>query len=116
MTDSRFFALAWIHKSTTVVQPDSTNLFDHYTQILDQLARGLPEQFGSKLNEVRQGLPLLFRPNYPMVLNHNDILEMNIHVDEETGHITGIADWADALVTPFGTSLGGLETILDVQI
>lgn len=40
---------------------------------------------------------------------------MNIHVDEETSHITGIVDWADAKMAPFGTSLGGLETILGVQ-
>lgn len=40
---------------------------------------------------------------------------MNIHVDEETGRITGIVDWADAKMAPFGTSLGGLETILGVQ-
>ncbi len=67
------------------------------------------------MNEVRQGLPLLFRSDYPMVLNHDDLLEMNIHVDEESGGITGIVDWSDALVAPFGTSLWGLETILGVQ-
>ena len=50
-----------------------------------------------------------------MVLNHDDLLEMNIHVDEETGRITGIVDWADAIIAPFGTSLCGLETILGVQ-
>jgi Phosphotransferase enzyme family len=50
-----------------------------------------------------------------MVLNHDDLLEMNIHVDEGTGRITGIVDWADAKIAPFGTSLGGLETILGVQ-
>jgi len=50
-----------------------------------------------------------------MVLNHDDLLEMNIHVDKGTGRITGIVDWADAKIAPFGTSLGGLETILGVQ-
>lgn len=50
-----------------------------------------------------------------MVLNHDDLLEMNIHVDEDTGHITGIVDWADAKIAPFGISLGGLETVLGVQ-
>lgn len=50
-----------------------------------------------------------------MVLDHDDLLEMNIHVDKETGCITGIVDWADSKVAPFGTSLGGLETILGVQ-
>jgi hypothetical protein len=49
------------------------------------------------------------------VVNHDDLLEMNIHVDEDTGRITGIVDWADAKVAPFGTSLGGLETLVGVQ-
>lgn len=91
-------------------------LFSHYSQILDQLSRALPERFHPKLSEVvRGGLPLLFRPEYPVVLNHGDLLEMNIHVDGESGRITGIVDWADAKVAPFGTSLWGLETILGVQ-
>ncbi|KAG8420706.1 hypothetical protein J3458_002639 [Metarhizium acridum] len=50
-----------------------------------------------------------------MVLNHDHLLEMNIHVDENTGRITGIGDWEDAVISPFGTSLGGLETILGIQ-
>ena len=43
------------------------------------------------------------------------MLELNIHVDYDTGHITGIVDWADAKVAPFGISLGGLKTVLGVQ-
>jgi hypothetical protein len=77
--------------------------------------QGLPVRFQPKLEEIRQGLPLLFRSDYAIVLNHDDLLEMNIHVDEETGSITGIVDWADAIITPFGTSLEGLETILGVR-
>lgn len=50
-----------------------------------------------------------------MVLNHDDLFEMNIHVDEDTGRITGIVDWADAKVARFGTSLRGLETVLGIQ-
>jgi hypothetical protein len=90
-------------------------LFAHYSRILDKLSQGLPKRFHPKLNEIRQGLPLLFRPGYPIVLNHDDLLDMNIHVDEGTGRITGIVDWADAIFGPFGTSLGGLETLLGVQ-
>ena len=50
-----------------------------------------------------------------MVVQHDDLLENNIHVNEATGHITGIVDWADAMNGPFGVSLGGLETVLGVQ-
>jgi hypothetical protein len=83
--------------------------------IIDQLWQDLPERFHSKLIQVRQGLPLLFREGYPLVINHDDLLEMNIHVDVDTGHIAGIVDWAEAYVSPFGLSLGGLENIIGVQ-
>lgn len=36
-------------------------------------------------------------------------------MNETTGHITGVLDWADDIITPFGVPLGGLETILGVQ-
>lgn len=50
-----------------------------------------------------------------MAFQHDDLLENNIHVDNATGHITGIVDWSDAMIAPFGVSLGGLETILGIQ-
>jgi len=37
---------------------------------------------------------------------------MNIFVDPNTGHITGIIDWAEARILPFGISLWGFENIL----
>ena len=113
---TRFFASAWTNRPGLKQSPDVARaLFAHYSKILDQLSQGLPDRFQLKLDEIRRGLPLLFRSDYPMVLNHDDLLEMNIHVNEDTGCITGIVDWADAKITPFGTSLGGLETVLGVQ-
>lgn len=50
-----------------------------------------------------------------MAFQHDDLLENNIHVDETTGRITGIVDWSDAIIAPFGVSLGGLETLFGVQ-
>ena len=49
------------------------------------------------------------------MLSHKDLLERNIHVDYDTGHITGIFDWADAKVSAFGISLNDLKTVLGVQ-
>jgi hypothetical protein len=49
------------------------------------------------------------------VPNHTDLLENNIHVDPGTGGIVGICDWRDAEVSPFGMSLGGLETMRGVR-
>ncbi|EEQ30019.1 hypothetical protein McanMca71_007960 [Microsporum canis] len=109
---ARFFASAWNNRPA-VKQP--TGILKEYREILDQLSLSLPNRLQLKLDQVRQGLPLLFRPGYPMALQHDDLLENNIHIDEVTGHITGIVDWADAIVAPFGVSLGGLETIIGVQ-
>ena len=90
-------------------------LFDHYFYVLDRLSQSLPERFQPKLKEIRRGLPLLFRPEYSMVLNHDDLLKMNIHVDEKTDHLTDIVDWADAMITPFDLSFEGLKTILGIR-
>lgn len=37
---------------------------------------------------------------------------MNILVEEETGYITGIIDWAEASIQPFGMCLWGLENLI----
>lgn len=37
---------------------------------------------------------------------------MNILIDPGAGSITGIVDWADATILPFGFSLWGFENIL----
>ncbi|KAL6706049.1 hypothetical protein ACN47E_006151 [Coniothyrium glycines] len=49
---------------------------------------------------------------YPVVLNHGDMIPSNILVDEETWTITGLVDWAEAEYLPFGTCLYGLESLL----
>jgi hypothetical protein len=48
----------------------------------------------------------------PWVLTHQDLSGMNINVDPDTGHITGVVDWADATIEPFGMALWGLESVL----
>lgn len=48
----------------------------------------------------------------PWVLTHNDLEHMNILADRESRHITGIVDWADASIEPFGMCLYGLERLL----
>jgi hypothetical protein len=50
--------------------------------------------------------------DYPVVLNHGDLIPSNILVNEDTWHITGLVDWAEAEFLPFGTCLYGLEHLL----
>ena len=37
---------------------------------------------------------------------------MNILVDPDSDHLTGVVDWADACIKPFGKALWGLESVL----
>jgi hypothetical protein len=55
---------------------------------------------------------LLAIENYPVVLNHGDLIPSNILVDEASWAITGLVDWAEAEMLPFGTCLYGLEYLL----
>ena len=48
----------------------------------------------------------------PWVLTHSDLSNMNLLVDPDSGHLTGVVDWADASIEPFGIALWGLESVL----
>lgn len=95
--------------------PDRGELFQTYLSRLQQLRDGLPDRFHALLDTLMTHLPRLFDQTWPLVPNHTDLLENNIHVDSGTGDIMGICDWRDAEVSPFGMSLGGLETMLGVR-
>jgi Phosphotransferase enzyme family len=108
---SRFFAESWKHtqnKPLDIVEA----ILHNYQQKLDLLSRALPLRFRESLRKVSAQLPLLFTSTYPLVLSHDDLCEMNILVDPNTGHITGIIDWADASILPFGICLWGFENVL----
>lgn len=64
------------------------------------------------MEELSNNLSLLFSEEYPAVLTHGDLCEMNFLVDPKTGHLTGVIDWAEAEILPFGCALWGLENIL----
>ncbi|KAG9187276.1 hypothetical protein G6011_05147 [Alternaria panax] len=50
--------------------------------------------------------------DYPVILNHGDLIPSNILVDEDTWKITGLVDWSEAEYLPVGTCLYGLEYLL----
>jgi hypothetical protein len=78
---------------------------------LEQLSQELPSiglrhvarDTWAKLRDIR---------DYPVVLNHGDLIPSNILVDEESWEITGLVDWAEAELLPFGTCAYGLELVL----
>lgn len=79
---------------------------------LDKLARQLPSRFSGIISKIREELPAIFAPGYPLALTHADLCEMNIIVNAKTGGINGIVDWAEAKVLPFGMSLWGIRNML----
>ena len=94
--------------------PDRATLSDEYLSDLKALQQGLPERFRPTLDYLISKLPGLFNSSWPLVPNHTDLLENNIHVCRDTGRLAGICDWKDTTIGPFGVSLGGLETMLGI--
>ncbi|OAA61032.1 Aminoglycoside phosphotransferase [Niveomyces insectorum RCEF 264] len=109
---AQFCAMAWHNTPTAMLSPDRAELRENYRSQLQQLRGGLPTPFCDVLGRLLAGLPSLFAPDWPLVPNHTDLLENNIHVDPDTGHLMGICDWKDAEVSPFGISIEGLESLL----
>ncbi|KIY52327.1 hypothetical protein FISHEDRAFT_35532 [Fistulina hepatica ATCC 64428] len=112
---ARFFASAWNNMPKQMPCPSRASLLNEYSLELSQLQTGLPERFRPMLGPLISMLPSLLDANWPLVPNHTDLLENNIHVSKETGHIMGICDWKDTTISPFGMSLGGLETMLGTE-
>ncbi|KAJ5745824.1 hypothetical protein N7520_011006 [Penicillium odoratum] len=107
----RLFASSW--KARQNISPENTlTVYTDYEEKFELLSRVLSSRHEENLNMVRGGLKLLFLPIYPMVLLHGDLAETNILVDHNTSHLTGVIDWAEAKICPFGLSLWGLENIL----
>lgn len=98
-----------------MVCPRRDVLLADYSSQLSQLRLGLPKRFHETLEYLIPRLPSLFDSDWPLVPNHTDLLENNIHVNLETGNLTGICDWKDTEISPFGMSLGGLETMLGIR-
>jgi len=82
------------------------------THKLSLLTSTLPTRFTTIASRAQKELGELFHHRYPQVLTHGDLSPMNILVSPTTGHVTGIIDWAEAGVLPFGLALYGLENLL----
>ncbi|KAI0398958.1 hypothetical protein F4802DRAFT_613095 [Xylaria palmicola] len=108
---AKFFAQSWNH-AQCLPSDETAALIVEFNDKLDLLSRSLPSRFTPNLSRIRKELPLLFSKTLPFVLSHQDLCEMNILVHTETGSITGIVDWAEARILPFGFSLWGFENIL----
>ncbi|UKZ81427.1 hypothetical protein TrVFT333_009199 [Trichoderma virens FT-333] len=109
---AEFFAQSW--RNNQYSDPnEAAGLLSEVKSTLRLLLRSrFPRQYLPNLLKVLEKLPLLFSGALPFVLSHQDLNEMNTLIDPETGSITGIIDWAEASILPFGFSLWGFENIL----
>lgn len=85
-----------------------------YSSQLISLRQGLPERFGPTLDKLIAKLPDLFS-SWPLAPNHASLIENDIYVSAQTGHLAGIYNWAGATISPFGVSLGALEILLGIS-
>ncbi|RMZ73103.1 kinase-like domain [Pyrenophora seminiperda CCB06] len=79
---------------------------------LSMLAAGLPDPWLRERAEKCLCAVQRMPANYPVVLNHGDLIPSNILADEQTWKINGVVDWAEAEYLPFGMCLYGLEHLL----
>ncbi|KAL3474120.1 hypothetical protein BJX99DRAFT_271878 [Aspergillus californicus] len=108
---ARFFAQSW-NSNLEACSDKTATLLSEFQSKFDLLARNLPSRFASNLVRVRKELPSLFSKALPFVLSHGDLNMMNLLINPETGNITGIVDWAESGILPFGFVLYGLENLL----
>ncbi|EHK20834.1 uncharacterized protein TRIVIDRAFT_138728, partial [Trichoderma virens Gv29-8] len=108
---ARFFAQSWGSGRSSKLSMDPTVLQDCHSSF-NHLIKSLPEKFHKIVNHVQLHIPELFYGKYPLVITHGDLNEMNILIDPETGEITGIVDWAEAGMLPFGFALYALDHLL----
>lgn len=75
------------------------------------LLNGLPEKdLLAHVSEAQAQLDVVEASNW--CVTHGDLLPGNMMVDAETGHLTGLIDWAEAEWLPFGMALYGVEEVL----
>lgn len=102
-------ALAWRTPQDVSMQYRET-LRGKYISELQLLLSSLPERLQPAIQRCLDQLDsMLSLP--PMVLLHRDFGTTNIMVDEESCHLTGVIDWAEAEICPFGQNLHSLQAL-----
>ncbi|KAL2074326.1 hypothetical protein VTL71DRAFT_8104 [Oculimacula yallundae] len=103
-----FLSKSW-HKGTK--RPEALGMVGRSIRTrLQSLCTDLPLRFRPKAQYILANLPHI--EALPWVLTHGDIVAANIMVKPSTGSLTGLVDWAEAEVLPFGVCLYGLEELL----
>ncbi|KAF5659648.1 MUS38 [Fusarium circinatum] len=106
-----FFSQAW---NSPVPIDSSTVLIKRldFRQKLQTLAESPPPRFQPLVSYCKDNLQFVFDSAIPWCLNHGDLCHTNIIIDPLTGKLSGVIDWAEGSILPFGCALWGLETVL----
>ncbi|KAH6839417.1 hypothetical protein B0I37DRAFT_233732 [Chaetomium sp. MPI-CAGE-AT-0009] len=106
---ARFFAIAW--KAPQAVDQDYLDrMAETFEKELQILLVALPNRFHPIIRATLAALPSIY--SLPMVLLHKDFGDCNIMVEDETCHLVGVIDWAEAEIGPFGTNLHSLQDLI----
>jgi Ser/Thr protein kinase RdoA (MazF antagonist) len=108
LIDYSFFALSW--KAPQEVDSEyRENLRQTYTKDLQLLLQYLPPRFHQITQKCLASMDAIL--SLPMVLLHRDFGTSNIMVDGTSCHLTGVIDWAEAELCPFGQNLHSLQAL-----
>jgi hypothetical protein len=108
LIDASFFALSWkIPQDVDLVYREK--LRQTYIHELQLLLTSLPPRFHPSIQKCLASLEAIL--SLPMILLHRDFSTCNILVDPVTCHLTGVIDWAEAEICPFGQNLHSLESL-----
>lgn len=99
-------ALSWKAPQNVSFQYRETLRYK-YTSELQLLLSSLPERLHRVIQRCLDELDSVL--SLPMVLLHRDFGTSNILVDEKSCHLTGVIDWAEAEICPFGQNLHSLQ-------
>lgn len=102
----RFFAICW--KSPQQVDTAFRNRLEERLRRELNLLLSIPDRFHPTIHSLVESLPAIL--SLPMVLLHKDFGSCNILVDENSFHLIGVVDWAEAEIGPFGMNLHSLAT------
>ena len=106
LTIPSFMALSW--EAPQAVSPSYRAQLKHtYTKDLTSLHKKLPDRFKCIIETCLSSIDDIL--DLPIVLLHRDFGDCNVMVHEETCHLTGVIDWAEADIAPFGLNLHSLQ-------
>ncbi|KAI1109073.1 hypothetical protein F5Y14DRAFT_433859 [Nemania sp. NC0429] len=106
---ARFFVLAW-KAPQPVAAAYRDRMANTFEKELQTLLIALPERFRPVIRSTLAALPGIL--SLPMTLIHKDFGDCNIIVENESCHLVGVIDWAEAEIGPFGTNFHSVQNLM----